>query len=224
MRIGAPAHADIRDGRAHGVTVNGEFHAAGAVAVAAGPWTPEALARSQSPPLKGTVPLSGGGVDVPISFSWGVVVELALPEPPRYVLEEDGIKALTTAAGVPEALFSAVTARGVSAVGSTFSDARPDPAALAPGLLAHAARFLPAVAGAQVTGMRACARPRSADGRPLLGPLAGIEGLAIASGHGAWGVTLGPASARLVADHLLGRAVEIPPALSASRWASRGCR
>jgi glycine/D-amino acid oxidase-like deaminating enzyme len=145
------------------------------------------------------------------------VVELALPEPPRYVLEEAGIEALTSAAGVPEALFSAVTARGVSAVGSTFSDARPDLAALAPGLLAHAARFLPAVAGAQVTGMRACARPRSADGRPLLGPLGGIEGLAIASGHGAWGVTLGPASARLVADHLLGRAVEIPPALSAGR-------
>jgi glycine/D-amino acid oxidase-like deaminating enzyme len=40
----------------------------------------------------------------------------------------------------------------------------------------------------------------------------------IAGGHGAWGITLGPASARLVADGLLGRTAEIPPALSAGRF------
>ncbi len=40
------------------------------------------------------------------------------------------------------------------------------------------------------------------------------ENVAVASGHGAWGITLGPASARLVADQLLGRPAEIPPALS----------
>jgi glycine/D-amino acid oxidase-like deaminating enzyme len=44
------------------------------------------------------------------------------------------------------------------------------------------------------------------------------DNLAVASGHGAWGVTLGPASARLVADQLLGRPVEIPPALRVTRF------
>ena len=61
--------------------------------------------------------------------------------------------------------------------------------------------------------MRACARPSSEDGRPLLGLLPEVEGLAIASGHGAWGITLGPASSRRVADQLLGRRVDIPPAV-----------
>ena len=53
--------------------------------------------------------------------------------------------------------------------------------------------------------VRACARPISADGRPLLGPLPAIEGLFVATGHGPWGVSLGPGSARLVADAVLGR-------------------
>jgi len=39
----------------------------------------------------------------------------------------------------------------------------------------------------------------------------------VASGHGAWGITLGPASARLVADQILGRPAEIPPALDVKR-------
>jgi glycine/D-amino acid oxidase-like deaminating enzyme len=43
------------------------------------------------------------------------------------------------------------------------------------------------------------------------------ERLAVATGHGAWGITLGPASARLVADQLLGRPVEIPPELNVTR-------
>jgi len=81
----------------------------------------------------------------------------------------------------------------------------------------NAARFLPALEGVEPRGMRACARPSSEDGRPLLGPLPEAEGLAIVSGHGAWGITLGPASSRLVADQLLGRRVEIPPALTAGR-------
>ena len=65
-------------------------------------------------------------------------------------------------------------------------------------------------------GLRACARPGSADGRPMLGRI--DEELYVAGGHGAWGVTLAPASARLVADLVLGRPVEIPPALDVGRF------
>ena len=133
------------------------------------------------------------------------------------MLEEVGIEALTSVEDAPTMLFSAVTARGISSIGSTFTADAPDAAALAPALLANAARFVPSLAGATPRGLRACARPLSADGWPVLGPLPGIEGLAVASGHGAWGITLGPASARLVADVLLGRPAEIPPAFAAGR-------
>jgi glycine/D-amino acid oxidase-like deaminating enzyme len=198
----ADAALAVRAGRATGVTVAGGHQPAGAVAVAAGPWTPAA------------------GAALPIAPLWGVVVELALERPPSHVVEEAGVDELT-GAEVPGELFSLVTAGGVSALGSTFEPARPDAAALAPRLRERGARFVPAVRDAAATGLRACARPVSADGRPWLGPLPGVEGAAVASGHGAWGITLGPASARLVADGLLGRPAEIPPELAAS---SSRCR
>lgn len=170
--------------------------------IAAGPWTKDLL------PL-------------PITPVWGVVVEFELPHAPTHVLEEAGIDALTSDA-VPETLFSAVTARGISAIGSTFEPAKPDPQAKAPAVIAHAARFLPGLDRHPMRGLRACARPGSADGRPMLGRVG--EAVYVASGHGAWGITLGPASARLVADLVLGRPVKIPPALDAARFTSSPCR
>jgi D-hydroxyproline dehydrogenase subunit beta len=211
FHIGEPAFLAVHDDRATGVLVDDVLHPAGAVALAAGPWTPETLNH----PKGGLTPLRM--VEGWISPLWGVVVELELPEAPRHVLEETGIKALTQKAGGPPLLFSAVTARGISAVGSTFTREKPVPAELAPGLLQNATRFLPGLKGVRPRGVRACARPSSADGWPFLGPLPGLEGVSVASGHGAWGITLGPASARLVADQLLGRPAEIPPVLAAGR-------
>jgi glycine/D-amino acid oxidase-like deaminating enzyme len=54
-------------------------------------------------------------------------------------------------------------------------------------------------------GLRHCARPESADGRPLLGAVPGFAGLFVAAGNGPWGISTGPGSARLVADLILGR-------------------
>jgi D-hydroxyproline dehydrogenase subunit beta len=206
LRIGEAAHVTIENRRATGVSAGGTHHPAGAVVIAAGPWSPQTLREHK----RGLSPL--------IEPLWGVVVEMELSDAPRHVLEEVGIEALTSVEGAPTALFSAVTARGISAVGSTFTAERPDAETLAPALLENAARFLPGLRGVKPRGLRACARPSSADGRPLLGPVPRIEGLAIAAGHGAWGITLGPASARLVADQLLGRPVEIPPAFSPARF------
>jgi glycine/D-amino acid oxidase-like deaminating enzyme len=201
LRVGEAAYAHVQDGRATGVTIGDAHHPAGAVVIAAGPWTP---------------------VDA-ISPLWGVVVEFALPDAPTHVLEEAGIDGLTKASGAPVELFSAVTARGISAIGSTFTREAPDAEATAPGIVRNATRFLPGLEGVRPGGLRACARPSSEDGWPLLGPLPEVEGLAIASGHGAWGITLGPASSRRVADQLLGRRVDIPPALAAGRIKRWGC-
>src|SRR5262249_25350540 len=155
---------------------------------AAGPWTRDLI-------------------PAPVSPLWGVVVEVRLESPPRHTIEEAGIDELSK--GASETLFSIVTAQGLSAVGSTFLAEKPDAEDWIPRLLRRGEDFVPALAGAEPRGLRVCARPRSADGHPFLGQT-GIENLAIASGHGAWGVSLGPASARLVADELLGRRPEIP--------------
>jgi glycine/D-amino acid oxidase-like deaminating enzyme len=41
----------------------------------------------------------------------------------------------------------------------------------------------------------------------------------VAAGHGPWGISLGPASARLVADLVLGRAAAPAPAFDPARFA-----
>jgi glycine/D-amino acid oxidase-like deaminating enzyme len=166
------------------------------VVIAAGPW-------------------AGDLIGAPIAPLWGVVVEVGLPDPPRHVVEQAGVEALVADGGAVESIFSIVTADGVSSVGSTFLADEPDARRLAPLLLERGARYLPALAGVRERRSRACPRPLSADGRPLLGQIG--ERLWIASGHGPWGISLGPGSARLVADAILG-ADRIPPALAAGRF------
>jgi D-hydroxyproline dehydrogenase subunit beta len=175
--------------------------AADQVVVASGPWTPGIADPS--------------GAWRPIEPLWGVNVEIHLPEPPRHAVEEAGIDALLAEGASGGGLFSLVTAEGVSSLGSTFLPEEPDAAARAPWLKERGARFVPALAGAPIVSVRACARPRSADGRPLLGRRGH---LVIAAGHGAWGISLGPASARLVADLVLGREPAIPAPFDPARF------
>ncbi len=196
--IGQAATAAVRDGRVEGVRTRDERHAADAVVLAAGPWTP----------------------GVPVRAVWGVVAQVRLARPPRHQLEEAGIEALTEAGASPPALFSLVTTGDVSAVGSTFTPGEPDAAATAPGLLARGARFVPALDGAAVEHVRACARPVSDDGLPILGAIPDVDGLHVITGHGPWGITLGPGSAKLVAAGVLGDAGAVPAPLrySSSRF------
>ena len=175
-----------------GAVVDGMPVAAGAVVVAAGPWTPELVDPT--------------GAWRPIVPLWGVNAEVRLERPPVHGLEEAGVEQLVSARGEPPPLFSLITAAGRSSLGSTFLPGRPDTDALAPRLRERGARFVPALARTPIASMRACARPQSADGRPLLGPAPGRAGVYVAAGHGPWGISLGPASARLVADLICGAA------------------
>jgi glycine/D-amino acid oxidase-like deaminating enzyme len=199
LRIGVAVESvGIVGGRVAGVRTAGGLEPAGAVVLAAGPWS-AALA-----PL-GVAPL------------WGVNVEVRLPDPPRHVLEQGGIDTFIAGGGGDDSLFSVVTADGVSAVGSTFMPEEPDPAALAPLLLERGARYLSALGDLATFSARACPRPATPDSRPLLGPHGDVDGLHVISGHGAWGISLGPGSAELVAGAILGNGTEIPPELAASR-------
>jgi glycine/D-amino acid oxidase-like deaminating enzyme len=121
------------------------------------------------------------------------------------------------AAGVQ---FEATPLDDVTVLGATRAATTPDEPRVGEAVRARAARFLPIVASASVTAVRACARPVTADGRPLLGPVPGIEGLHIAAGHGPYGISLGPASGRITADAILGRS-DVPAAFRADRAAVR---
>jgi D-hydroxyproline dehydrogenase subunit beta len=216
VRLGRGATPVVTSGRAVGCLVDGRLEPAGAVVIAAGPWTSALVDPS--------------GAWRPIRSLWGVVVETRLESAPRHVLEEAemdealGTGELAAEAGAspvesgstPE--FSLVTAAGTSAVGSTFFEREPDPAAWTVPILARAARFVPILSSAPIRSVRACARPLAADGRPLIGPVPGVDGLYVCAGHGPWGISTGPGSARLVADAILGLEPAIPPELAAGRF------
>ena len=209
IRLGAVARPAIRDGAAVGVEVDGRLEPAGRVVVAAGPWTPELL--------------DPGGSWRPIRPVWGVVASIRLADPPRHGLEAaeidiepGGGATLDQAAAAVD--FSLVTAGSASALGSTFLDDEPDPAAWEAPIRARGATYVPAVADAPLIGMRACARPVARDGRPLVGAVPWLAGVIVAAGHGPWGITTGPGTARLVADLVLGRSPAVDPALDPGRF------
>lgn len=217
--------ADVRTGRAaepwlegdhcRGVRLaDGSTHPADAVLLAAGPWSPSLLRPALAEPLR-------------IRRTWGVTLQLELPDPPRHVLEEEEIGDAELGGAfrwsIPEAghaVFSLATAGGRSALGSTFLLEEPDPAVLAAALIERGTRFLPAIVDAAVLELRRCARPQSADGRPFIGPVAGVSGLVACAGHGPWGISTGPASARLAVEAALG-VDAVPEALRADRFARR---
>ena len=180
---------------------------AGAILIATGPWSADLLDPS--------------GAWRPIRPTYGVTVQVALAQTPGSVLEEGAVHTVNRPVADDEPAdglftFSMVTADGVSTVGSTFLPSAPDPDELAPRLVAHGTRFVPALAGAAIVRARVCARPQSVDGRPFIGPVAGMERVYVTAGHGPWGISTGPASAAMVVDSILD-GVAIPDELRANR-------
>ncbi len=72
-------------------------------------------------------------------------------------------------------------------------------------LTAGVARLAPGLAAARLVEVRVGLRPVSVDDTPILGALPGVDGAFVATGHGANGLLLGPYSARLVAQAVLGQ-------------------
>jgi glycine/D-amino acid oxidase-like deaminating enzyme len=196
--------------RAIGVRLaNGDVEEAGRVVVAAGPWTPDLFRAAE---------FATG-----IERAWGLVAEIDLEAPPHHVLEEIeiDIEPRDDERGDPGSdhgiAFSLATAGGVTGLGSTFLPFEPPAADYLPPLVERGAAFVPAIATAAVRGTRVCARPVSADRRPLVGRVPGLDGAFVAAGHGPWGISTGPATARMIADLVLDRDASIPAALDAAR-------
>jgi glycine/D-amino acid oxidase-like deaminating enzyme len=216
IRIGSAAEPWIEDATVRGVKLaDGTRQAAGQVLIAAGPW---------SPPL-----VDATGNWEPIKRTWGVTVQLDLGEAaPHHIIEEDEVDAvnrpLVAAARAaegeqeadPRTLFTVAAAAGISTLGSTFLPSEPDGQRIARLLIERGAAYLPAIATAPVREIRVCARPQSADSRPFIGPVEGIEGLFVCAGHGPWGISTGPASAEMVVEAML-EGHRVPRELAAER-------
>ena len=215
--VGSAGRPFVVGGRAEGVTLDdGSVIAAGAVLVAAGPWTPRLVDPS--------------GAWRPILPTYGVTLQLRLDADavPRHVVEEDEVDAINRAGAAtdraaavdpdeePPSLFSMASAAGISTLGSTFLATEPEPTRIEPLLLRRAAGFLPAVTEAEVVGRRMCARPQSVDGRPFIGAVRGVDGLFVCAGHGPWGISIGPATAAMAARAILD-GTAVPAELAATR-------
>ena len=205
----------LRDGtgeRVTGVIVDGEAVKGDAVVIAMGPWTQ--LARR-----------------------W-------LPLPPVYALKGHSLLFDTGHALPPEALFLECrdTDGGTCAPeifpradGTTYiaainsqtplpvdpTDVGPDPGAL-DRLLAIAAAASPVLARSRVLARQACYRPITHDGLPLIGPVPGVTGAYVATGHGVWGILNAPATGEALTELIVdGQARSVPlEALSPDRFMS----
>jgi D-amino-acid dehydrogenase len=91
-------------------------------------------------------------------------------------------------------------------------DYRVTPAGLAE-ILSQALAVAPGLAGGTYLETRVGFRPMGQGIRPLLGPVPGLDGLVIATGLGAFGLTMGPLAGSLAAQAALGlpRAIDLEP-------------
>lgn len=210
--VGEAARPVVREGVPADVEVGGVIQHAGAVVIAAGPWTPALV--------------DPHGEWRPIRPIWGVVAQVELGGAPRHAMEEAGIDiepdgggdAVGGSAAEDGIEFSLVTAAGATSLGSTFLAAEPHPAELIDRIRARGSSFVPALASAPLVSVRCCARPVSLDGRPLVGAIPWLDRVFVAAGNGPWGISTGPATARIVADLVLGNAASVMATLAPERF------
>lgn len=190
-----------RDGdRVAGIFVDGERLAADAVVLALGPWSALAADWLPLPPvygLKGHSMVFRTGTKIPAE---ALFLEY----------QEEGGALLT-----PEVFPRPDGTTYVCAV-SSESPVPLDPAAVAPDtgalerLGALCADISPVLADSEVLARQACFRPVTRDGLPLIGPLPGVEGAYVATGHSVWGILNAPATGEAIAELVLeGRAATV---------------
>jgi glycine/D-amino acid oxidase-like deaminating enzyme len=207
------AHRLLVEGdRVTGVVVDGGPLAAGAVVLATGPWTRPLAARA--------------GVDLPVGGARGWLLQTApLPWTVGHILMDAGwaapgdaaspgraptVEELAGGASGPEpwSAFALQQGPGGHAVvgGSLAASLREDTEQpeTPRGLARRALRFVPGLASVPVVATWSGVRPVTPDGQPLVGPVPGLAGVWVAAGHGPTGVLAAPATARMLAEHLVG--------------------
>ena len=181
------------DGTVTGVGVNGETLAADAVVIALGPWSILAARWLPLPPVYG---LKGHS----LVFATG-------NDLPAEALFLDYREA-SGAASSPEMFPRSDGTTYVCAI-SSESPLPVDPADVVPDggaierLRAISADLSPTLASAAVLAAQACYRPVTRDGMPLVGPIAGVAGAYVATGHSVWGILNAPATGEAIAELIM---------------------
>jgi D-amino-acid dehydrogenase len=179
-----------REGDAvRGVVVDGESVAAGVVAIAGGAWS-EAFGTQL-------------GVTIPVAPQRGQIIHLGLrgTDTSRWPMISAFHHHYLVA--WPD---SRVVAGATRETGAGFA-----PHTTAAGVrevLSEALRVAPGLAGAEIREIRVGLRPFTVDTLPVLGPVPGVQGIFLITGHGPTGLTLGPFSAKVVTAQMLGKAPE----------------
>ena len=188
IRTGA-ATLSCRADRVTGVSVDGDLVEADAVVAAAGAWTagfaePAGVTVHVVPQRGQIVHIGLDGAD---TSRWPVVLPSATG---HYLLAFDG---------------SRVVAGATREAGSGY-DVRVTPGGLAE-VLNNALSVAPGLSRGTLLETRVGLRPVGPDIRPLLGPVRGVDGLVVATGLGASGLTMGPLAGAVAARAALG----LPP-------------
>jgi len=69
-------------------------------------------------------------------------------------------------------------------------------------------RLSPALETAPIVAKQACFRPVTEDGLPLIGPVPGVDGAYVATGHSVWGILNAPATGEAMAELILDGAAQ----------------
>ena len=77
-------------------------------------------------------------------------------------------------------------------------------------LLSRAVDVFPDLADAELVQQLAGSRPLSPDGKPIIGPVPGWEGIFLATGHTTKGIHLGPITGRIIADYVTHGGPQLP--------------
>ena len=174
-------------------TAAGEVISADAVVCCAGRWVPELAALADAACPVPLVPWAAPGAEAP-----GLVVRAGpvTPPGPTRVVHAPEVYLRPHAGGMMqlEAPDAVVDLHTPDAMLGHWADE----------LLRRARRVVRGLDRAGVAGYRVCVRPMPADGRSIVGPLPGADGLYVAVTHS--GVTLAAHLAGLIARELIGGA------------------
>lgn len=192
VRIGqATGVVRSRDGSSlHGVDVDGEVVEGDAVVIAMGPWSIRAAGWL---PLPGVFGLKGHS----LVFATGTTI----PAQALFLEYQEANGAVQT----PEVFPRADGTTYVCAISSESplpvdpADVAPDPGAIER-LQAMCARLSPALVASRILTRQACYRPVTRDGLPLIGPVPGLTGAYVATGHSVWGILNAPATGEAMAE------------------------
>ena len=185
LRSGEVRGLDVDGGRVTGVRVANEVIEADTVVVAMGPWSSGAAEWLGLPvpvePLKGQiVKVKPAEPIAPFSFGHGG----------NYVIVKE-----------PGVVFLGTTEERVGFDRGATIEARD-------AILEFAVTFAPALESAEFIEQTACLRPLSADAVPIMGPVPGIEGAYLATGHGRQGILQSPPSGKAMAELILDGSTE----------------